>query len=124
MTEKEAERAAELVGDAVRLAMQSEGVTHRELSERSGVSKNTLRDLLSGRRFVTLWTLIRVRDALGCAWRDLMGDDGEECTLRMTHPDAGGSHGYVCEISHKSFRHDGVLEFCPACGRRVACVHS
>lgn len=119
MTEKEAERAAELVGDSIRLVMQSEGVTYRELSERSGVSDSTLQNVLSGRRFATLWTLIRIRDALGCTWKDLMGDDWEECTIRMAHPDMGGNHEYVCGVRRVPFRHKGEMSFCPLCGRRA-----
>lgn len=104
-------------GARLRSLMDGRGMTVRDVSDSAGVSTNTVASALRGDRYPTLWTLIRLRDALGCSWDDLLG--GDTCRVRVAHPDVGGFHEYVCGTMRMQFKYRGDLNHCPICGRRA-----
>ena len=115
MTEQEAKESLRGFGDRLESLIRESGAERKEFAAACGISYNTINYMISGRRYPTLWSLIRIREALGCTWDDLMGD--EECRVRVAHPDMGGFHEYVCGTVRVQFKYRGDLNYCPVCGR-------
>lgn len=110
----------EAFGRRLQALIDERGVTKRWLAQRCGMSYNTVTYMTHGRRFPTLWSLDRLREALGCTWEELMSDDAGPCRVRLAHPDMGGFHEYVCGTHRVQFKYRGDMNFCPVCGRRAS----
>lgn len=117
MTEQEAKESLWGFGDRLDSLIRKSGMTRREFAERCGISYNTINYMAHGDRYPTLWSLIRIREALGCTWGDLM--EGGVCHVKVAHPDMGGFHEYVCGAMRMQFKYRGDLNYCPVCGRRA-----
>ncbi len=117
MTEREIEESLHGFRSRLDSMIRRSGMTYREFAGKCGVSHNTVIYTVKGKRYPTLWSLIRIREALGCTWSDLM--EGETCRVRVAHPDMGGFHEYVCGTMRMQFKYRGDLNYCPVCGRRA-----
>lgn len=117
MTEQEVKERLHGFGDRLDSMIRGSGMGRREFAAKCGLNYNTVSYMTLGYRYPTMWSLIRIREALGCTWDDLM--EGEVCLVKVAHPDMSGSHEYVCGTTHTQFKYRGDLNHCPICGRRA-----
>ena len=55
-------------------------MTQEQLAEQIGVSRVTLCHYETGRRRIPVSLLPEIRDALGCSWAELFGEEGDSET--------------------------------------------
>lgn len=60
--------------DRIRTLAGERGITRYRLAKESGVSDTMVRNLFAGRCEPGYYTLVRLKEAFGCTWDDLMGD--------------------------------------------------
>lgn len=118
MTEQEAKEGLDGFGRRLDSLIRGSGMTRVEFAGRCGMAYNTVKYAIEGKGCPTLRSLIKIHEALGCTWADLM-EDRKECRVRVSHLDMGGFHEYVCGTRRMQFKYRGDLNYCPVCGRRA-----
>lgn len=56
-------------------------MTQQELAEKIGINRTTLTQYETGRRRIPVSLLYPIRDALGCTWDELFGEEDEHGTV-------------------------------------------
>lgn len=62
-------------GKRLRVLRRRQGLLQGEFAEKCGLSDNAVRSYEQGVRYPTLWSLKKMRQALGCTWDELLGGD-------------------------------------------------
>lgn len=56
--------------------LKEHGISQKELSERSGVTEASLSRLVTGQRSGKIITLVKIMNALGCEFDDIIDKEG------------------------------------------------
>lgn len=68
-----AARAIESLGDCIRRERMARGMTQERLSELADLNPRTVQKIEAGEITILVTTLIRLRAALRCDWKRLLG---------------------------------------------------
>ena len=61
-------------GETLKAYLKEHGITQTELARRMYVTQPSVNNYLTRESGVTVATLRRIREALGCTWEDLLGE--------------------------------------------------
>ena len=61
------------LGANLRRERTARGITQEQLAERADLNPRTLQKIEAGDITILVTTLVRLRDALGCDWKRLLG---------------------------------------------------
>ena len=71
---EERERVRLKFGLRLYRTIKRHNLTARQVAERSGIAKQYVSYICNGQRSPTLTILIKLKEAIGCEWEELLGD--------------------------------------------------
>ena len=66
-------RVLQTLGANLRRERMGRGLTQEQLAERANLNPRTVQKIEAGSITILVTTLVRLREALGCDWRRLLG---------------------------------------------------